>query len=414
MRKWFWSGIVAITAAAANVGAAGFALYEHGAAATATAGAFIARANDPSAIYYNPAGISGQRAGVMLGTTLITPSGDFAGANPFPGTGYTAKQKDALFFPSHLYVASPLGPVTVGLGVFNPFGLGTNWPEDWKGRDISTKTEIQTYYFNPVVAYSVGPVSMAAGMQAVYGSLELNRKVKHPLLGDDVAAMHLEGTSDINYGFNAGVQFRPMPMLTVGASYRSQVDSKVNGTAAFDSMNAKWTMVKTSLPAKADVSTTMPYPAVMGIGVAVTPIPDLTIEANVVQTQWSTFDTLTIAFAAPYSALTEKTPEVYSDVRSYRIGAEYRLPAWSLALRCGYLFDESPAPPMAVTPLLPDADRDSFQVGAGYTMGKTTFDFAYMYLKFKERSTEGLNPKNFNGTYNTTANLFGFSVTHRF
>jgi len=83
-------------------------------------------------------------------------------------------------------------------------------------------------------------------------------------------------------------------------------------------------------------------------------------------------------------------------------------------LRCGYLFDESPAPPMAVTPLLPDADRDSFQVGAGYTMGKTTFDFAYMYLKFKERSTEGLNPKNFNGTYNTTANLFGFSVTHRF
>jgi len=47
-------------------------------------------------------------------------------------------------------------------------------------------------------------------------------------------------------------------------------------------------------------------------------------------------------------------------------------------------------------------------------MGKTTFDIAYMYLKFKERSTEGLNPKNFNGTYNTSANLFGLSVTHRF
>ena len=91
MRKWFWSGIVAITAVAANVGAAGFALYEHGAAATATAGAFIARANDPSAIYYNPAGISGQRAGVMLGTTLITPSGDFTpksvSRGPWPWCG---------------------------------------------------------------------------------------------------------------------------------------------------------------------------------------------------------------------------------------------------------------------------------------------------------------------------------------
>jgi long-chain fatty acid transport protein len=305
--------------------------------------------------------------------------------------------------------------VTLGLGVFNPFGLGTDWPEDWRGRYVSTKTEIQTFYINPVAAFSMGPVSFAAGMQAVYGTLELNRKVKKAPLGDDVASMHLEGTSDVNYGWNAGIQFRPMQQVVVGPSYRSQVDSKVNGTAAFDSMNAKWTFVKAALPAKADVFTTIPYPAVMAVGVAVTPLSDLTIEANVVQTQWSAFDTLAINFAAPYAALTEKVPELYANARSYRIGAEYRLPDWELALRCGYLYDESPVPAASVSTLLPDGNRDSFQVGVGYAIGNnTTVDLAYMYLKFKDRSTEGVSTAGFNGTYKTSANLFGMTITHRF
>jgi len=408
-------GIAALAAMASGVGAAGYALYEHGAAATATAGAFVARANDPSAIFYNPAGIAGQRGAVALGTTLITTKGDFSGENPFPGTGYSASQNAGFFYPSHLYAIAPVGPLTLGVGVFNPFGLGTDWPADWKGRYVSTVTEIQTFYINPVVAYRAGPISVAAGMQAVYSTLSLDRKVKKAPLGDDVAAMHLEGTSDINYGFNAGIQIRPCQRVVVGASYRSQVDSKVNGTAEFDSMNAKWTYVKASLPAKADVFTTMPYPAVMALGVAVTPLPDLTVEVNVVQTQWSAFDTLAINFTAPYTPLTEKVPEGYADVRSYRIGAEYRLPDWKLALRCGYLYDASPAPPQSVTTLLPDADRDSFQLGIGYATGNnTTVDLSYMYLKFKDRSTEGISTAGFNGTYKTSANLFGMTITHRF
>jgi long-chain fatty acid transport protein len=153
----------------------------------------------------------------------------------------------------------------------------------------------------------------------------------------------------------------------------------------------------------------------MALGVAVMPLPDLTVEVNVVQTQWSVFDTLSINFKAPYTALTEKVPESYADARSYRIGAEYRLPAWELALRCGYLYDESPVPTQSVSTLLPDANRDSFQLGIGYAIGNnTTVDLSYMYLKFKDRSTGGINTTGFNGTYKTSANLFGMTITHKF
>ena len=63
----------------------GFLIYEHGTAAMALAGAFVSLANDPSAIFYNPAGIAwlpGTR--VSAGGTFIFPAGLFR-ADPFPG-----------------------------------------------------------------------------------------------------------------------------------------------------------------------------------------------------------------------------------------------------------------------------------------------------------------------------------------
>ncbi|HQU33710.1 MAG TPA: outer membrane protein transport protein, partial [Thermoanaerobaculaceae bacterium] len=87
----------------------------------------------------------------------------------------------------------------------------------------------------------------------------------------------------------------------------------------------------------------------------------------------------------------------------------------SLAWQIGALYDKSPVPTISVSPLLPDADRRGASIGASFSLTpKTSLDVSYLYLKFKDRSTQGMNYDNYEGTYKTTANLFGFTVVHRF
>ncbi|MGZ5476263.1 MAG: hypothetical protein ACXW29_08025, partial [Thermoanaerobaculia bacterium] len=60
--------------------ASGFGLYEQGAKATAMGGAFVATADDPSAIFYNVAGLAQQRRFTVFGGgTTINFNNEFRG-----------------------------------------------------------------------------------------------------------------------------------------------------------------------------------------------------------------------------------------------------------------------------------------------------------------------------------------------
>ena len=104
MVKRFWVGVSAsLLALAGMVGAAGYSIYEQGAAATAQAGAFAARASDPSAVFYNPAGIARQKAGIEIGTTLIFTSTEFEGGAPLLGIPNAKHEMEpGMFYPSRL------------------------------------------------------------------------------------------------------------------------------------------------------------------------------------------------------------------------------------------------------------------------------------------------------------------------
>ncbi len=401
---------------AGSAGAAGYSIYEHGTSATAQAGAFIARADDPSAIFYNPAGIAGQERSATVGATIIINSNDFTGDGAYPGNGVKESQKAGLFYPPHAYVVAPVGPVTVGVGIFAPFGMGTEWDKTYTGRASSTFVELEPIFVNPVVAYEFGPASVGLGLNVLVSSkLALKRAVVRPVMTQwiDMAEADISGEGDVAYGLNVGVQYNPIERVTLGASYRSEIESKHTGTAKFSEINP---LAASQLPpssSDASVEATIPFPAIIGVGLAVEATPQLTVEVNVIQMQWSVFDTLKLDFEDAYSHLNEKMAEDYEDSRSYRIGAEYRLDE-KIALRCGYLFDESPSPDESVSTLLPDADRNSYTAGIGYTLGATTIDLAYMYLPFNDRSTELVSGRGYDGLYETTAHLFGLTLIHRF
>ncbi len=84
--------------------AGGYQLNEQGARAVGMGGAFVARASDPSAIYYNPAGLAFQKGtNILLGTNIITPSMKFKGVGIMDTLGGEASTKTILLIPVNLY-----------------------------------------------------------------------------------------------------------------------------------------------------------------------------------------------------------------------------------------------------------------------------------------------------------------------
>jgi len=403
--------------------ASGFLIYEHGARATGLAGTLTARGGDVSAMVYNPAGLSLVKGtNFSVGTTLIFQSGSFAGSNPFPGFGVTHEYEDRVFFPSNLYFSHQLDDeLTVGVAVFNPFGLEVDWknPEQFSGRYIAFKSVLRSFYANPTIAYKMSPeLSIAAGLQAVYATVELNRYFGAAVNGRlyDAAIVKLEGDAGIHFGFNGGIRFQPMDKLSIGVAYRSQVEIDIDGDATFTQIPISPTIdpaVAAVLPQNQKVKTSVTFPDILSLGIGYQLTEKLDVAFDAVFTGWSSFEKLVIEFPATPS-LTSTTPENWSDEWNFRFGAQYQ---WNdrLALRAGYLRDITPQPKAAMSPLLPDADRHDFTFGFGYKLSDAlTLDLANMLVLFDERNTDGKSSDNFNGEYRLSAYLVGFNLTYNF
>jgi long-chain fatty acid transport protein len=116
----------------------GFDIYEQSARAVGMAGALTAQADDPSAIFFNPAGIT-QLDGtqVSLGACMIMPTMQFqSNGNAVMGSysGETSKIKDHTWVIPNAYVTHKINDiVSVGIGSFSHFGLGVEWGDYWGG-----------------------------------------------------------------------------------------------------------------------------------------------------------------------------------------------------------------------------------------------------------------------------------------
>jgi long-chain fatty acid transport protein len=165
----------------------GFDIYEQSAKAVGMAGAFTAQADDPSAIFFNPAGIT-QLDGtqVSVGACLIMPTMQFqSNGNAIMGSypGQTAKIKDHTWVIPNAYVTYKINDmVSVGMGSFSHFGLGVEWGGSWEGRFTpgSTKTILTTTSISPVIALKpLENLSIGFGPYIQYFNIKLNRS-SHP------------------------------------------------------------------------------------------------------------------------------------------------------------------------------------------------------------------------------------------
>ncbi len=402
----------------------GFQLNSQGARAMGMGLAFTAVADDPSAIFFNPAGLGWQKHfEVQVGSSFITKlRGDFAGENPFPGIGDSERQHKTTFTLPTVYVVAPLtSEVNLGLGIFSQYGLGFRWDnaETFSGRFIGQNAVIQSVDLNPVLSFQVLPavaIAVGADYRVSKVQLEKNQAAIDPFTNSVVDVAHIKLNSDLTdnhgWGWNAGVLIRPVPQISFGVAYRSKIKVDYEGTAKFEQRltgNAQFDgIVASQLPqGNHPVTTSIEFPGSLNLGAAVTLPGQFTVSGEADWTEWSKFQALDIIF--PDLAGHDLNRNMaWKNSWAYRGGIEKRFS--NFAVRAGYYRDKTPQPVENAGPILADNDRDAYTLGFGYGTERWGVDISDLYIKFKNLDTAGRSQDNFFGQYKTADNVFAFSL----
>jgi long-chain fatty acid transport protein len=339
--------------------------------ATGRGDAFVATADNPSAIYYNPAGISQLSGGnLRVGIYAIDLDPSYS---PF-GSGKTFdNQKKYHAIPQFYYTYNKKdSPVTFGFGVYSPFGLGITWPQNTGFRTLNggTKSSLTYITANPVIAIKLAPnLAIGGGVSANYANAEL----KQGLLPTDSPDNYFqfEG-SGWAVGYNLGLLWQPVKKISIGAIFRGQTTVDLSG-------NTQASLAGTSYRSKADANFLFPLEAVTGISYRPTPKWNLEFDAEYMD--WQSLGTVTIHQSnpsplVPFSDLPETLD--WQSSWLFEWGAtRYFDNGWHVS--AGYAFSENSVPDANYTPSVSDLDRHFFCAGVGHKGKKFDFDVAYEF-----------------------------------
>jgi long-chain fatty acid transport protein len=393
----------------------GFALPDQDAFATARGEAVVATADNPSAIFYNPAGIT-QLEGHNLrgGAYLLNYNTSFRAPNA--GKTYDAED-DSTAVPRLFYTYTPTNlPVAFGLGVYSPFGGKMSWPQDTGFRSVAISGELTYITINPVVAWKILPsLSIAAGPMVNYVDMQF----KQGLLAapSPYANRYLFKGDGWSVGANAGIRWQPMDQLAFGAMYRSPATVTLDGQTEF---RREPQIQKSSRSANMDL--TFPMSVVGGVSWRPTPKWNLEFDAN--YTDWSSFDQTAIHQSNPPPGLRPTVPVNFNWRASwmYEFGVtRYFDNGWHVS--AGYCFSENSVPDSYYTPLAADMDRHFFSVGTGYKGRHLNFDVAYQFGYGPEHTVSGSKPastpgqitgQNADGKYDFYSHAVSISVGWHF
>ena len=446
---WLLFSVFSFTCYPKTVFGEGFRIIDQSASATGQGAAFSAQADDPSALHYNPAGMT-QLEGIQfsVGTLLIggdvefksdlgpTVDGDLGGtiANPPPTTFYLTAHLPALGL-------SQLSNWTVGLGVTTPFALQIEYPEDSLIAPVSTKASLPLMDIKPTLAYKLNEYISIGGGLDIYtfasflgeGQAELQQIAApgNPFGIPAGTTLEANGT-DTALGFNASLLWTPLrnaaekPILNLAFVYRHGADLHLDGQFL-----AGGSLV-------ADATTTIELPDVYTWAIAAWPIRNAQhewkIEVDVEYADWTDFENLDLKLS---NGAVIPNPRNYGDAWLFMVGTEFKalsppaLPHWDVSLRTGYLRSETPVPRREFDPSNPDADFNAFSAGVGFmchapgkflgvlpcdSLGAKAMglDLAYQILLYQSRGIHNNQQFLVNGEWDTTLHVGALSFRVNF
>lgn len=393
--------------------AAGFALIEHSASGMGTAFASGgAGAEDASTLFFNPASMgSFNKSQFSVAGHLIHPVGEFSNSSSVAATGGDLSGAngdagiDALV--PNVYWFMPIGQkVHLGMAINVPFGLTTNYNDNWIGRYHGVKSEMSTININPALSYKINSQwFLGAGFNIQRAEVSLTSAVDFGAVcvgavgsaetcsdNYELEPQQDDGFAEISgdslaYGWNIGAMFQPLEATRIGVSYRSGMSHTVDGTAVFTVPSNATVLTLNGLFLDSNAQASVELPASAQISASHEIVGGFTLMADVSWTGWSSFDELRVEYdsAQPDSVTTENWKD------SWRVAVGGR---WQqnnkLQLRGGVALDQSPVPDdQHRTPRVPGNDRLWLAAGLAYQLSSSLrFDVAYAHLFIPEGKIE--------------------------
>jgi len=372
--------------------ALGFRIPNQDAEATARGNAFVATADNPSAIYYNPAGIT-QLEGLnaQFGGHLISVNSTFESVTP----GVESKTEFEIQPVSQFYVTyTPKEkPFSFGLGVYVPFGLGIQWPEDGPLSPVAIEGRLMYATITPVIAWQVHPtLSIAVGPTFDFASLMLRQGTFVP----PVDEFHFRGEG-FTAGAKVGIRWQPHEKWAFGASYVSPTTIKFEGNSNFK-----------PLAGDTDTTAEAPFPQFVIAGVSYRPSKHWNLEVGVDWTDWDTLNTVTFE-GTPFGdipfPLNWKSSWLAHSGVSYYFDNRY----WVAG---GYFFSENSTTDADFNPLVPDTNLHVVSLGFGRRGEKWSWALSGQLIGGPKRSIN--NGSIADGTYQFFNQAVNFSIAYRF
>ena len=355
-----------------------------GTSASGQGNAFAAQADDPSALHYNPAGMTQLRGvQIMAGGLLTGGTTSFTGTS---GANATGTRDGSLAWPppAHLFVTANLGDLgasmlnglTVGIGLTSPLGSVSRYSDAGPQRFKATFSALPLIDIKPTIAYQVTPdVSLGLGADIytfsdMLGEGHFEKQFIAPPGSPAVfgaagskAELYGKGTAA---GFNVSLLYTALrnaegkPVANIGVVYRNQVPLPLRGGILANG-------VKTS-----DASTTFVLPQVITGAIAIWPTRtaerEWKLELDVDYVGWKSVRNLDIYLA---NGGVIPQPQNWRSTYTVMLGTEYRwlkmdsLPEWEMAVRAGYTNSPTQIPDLTFDPAIPGADVHIPSVGFG-------------------------------------------------
>lgn len=362
--------------------ASGFQLLEQNASGLGNAYAGSgAIAEDASTVFYNPGAMSRLKGGnISGGIAVIRPSYKFKddGSSNTPApTGSNGGDAGALAALPNAYATWQLGERWfAGLGMGAPFGLKTEYSDDWAGRFQSQTFDIKTYNLNPSLAYQLSP-KISIGLGLNYQKMEA-RYVRSAAVVNALTQstqLTLDADSDA-LGWNAGALFALSETMDIGFSYRSKMFHRLEGTLSSTSQ-----LVSPDVSAAANIT----LPDTYALSIAQRISERWTMLGDISRTNWSSIDQ--VAINRTSGAQAGQTAQVleakFRDTWRVALGGKYML-SNALFWKYGVAYDQSPVRGSEERLLsLPDNNRYWFSTGLNWKADETTsldIGAAYIYI----------------------------------
>ncbi len=405
-------------------------------------------ANDPTAVYNNPAAMAFFTDPVLQITgTAIRPSAKFSGefndqqGNPVTGgnpNGFGEFQP----FPNIAFAAPINDRLTLGASLTVPYGLASEYDPTWQGRYFGTKTSLESVALSFTAGFKVNDrFSLGLGVVGQRTETQLNTMldptgtasalVGAPVFGapqsQDVQ-MNITLDKPIAYGYIVGAEFKPTPQDSIGFSYHSRIKQTLGGhyrlygsevgkdliamgptafpTAGLPSIN----------PDGDSAQSVLDTPAFASLDWVHHVNDKFSLAASIKWTEWSSFNELVLT---SQGNVLVALPQNYRDSFAYSVGGDYRVnERWTL--RAGLGYDQTPTNDATRDPRIPDESRVLLGLGFGYqASNRLMLDFGYQHQFVKNAKVNmtndiSLGAGTMDGKFDDYGDVVSLTGTYRF